>query len=288
MTDISDTYQLETVEQMRAIADELRQRIFETLVEQPMTATQIGQRLGVAPAKIHYHVRELERVGLLRLHETREKGGILEKYYTPVARYIAVPRALLQKLSPDEHLAAFSDLFGDVQRAFMRAAAAASEDKDREAIGALTRTHLWLTDEEFVKVASAVEEALEPYSAPRGVEGERERSFVQIMYDTRTASEDSEESAPKGTARLPHVRRTFVLGGQTWSLGQLERAIERGEAFDIAVLGLVHFAEDIPPELVDQVVIRFRHKGVLSASAAVKAVLAKKTGASELRFGVKR
>jgi hypothetical protein len=38
---------------------------------------------------------ELDRVGLLKLVETREKGGILEKYYQPVAHEIGVNKALL-------------------------------------------------------------------------------------------------------------------------------------------------------------------------------------------------
>lgn len=33
----------------------------------------------LARSDAHYHVRELERVGLVQLVETREKGGILEK-----------------------------------------------------------------------------------------------------------------------------------------------------------------------------------------------------------------
>ncbi len=65
--DLPSSYDLETVDQLRAIADELRQRIFESLLDQPLTVTQVGQRLGVAPAKLHYHMRELERVGLVHL-----------------------------------------------------------------------------------------------------------------------------------------------------------------------------------------------------------------------------
>src|SRR5947209_2274242 len=133
---------------MRAIADELRQRIFITLVEHPMTVTQVGERLGVAPAKIHYHVRELERVGLLRLVETREKGGILEKYYRPIAREVNVPRSLLQRMSPDEVVSAMSDFLQDVQRSFMRAMTVNLDGEDGPKNISLTRSHFWLTDEE--------------------------------------------------------------------------------------------------------------------------------------------
>jgi DNA-binding transcriptional ArsR family regulator len=86
MQDQAEVYNLITVEQVRVMADELRQRILEELREQPRTVTQVGEILDLAPSKVHYHVRELERVRLVDLVETREKGGILEKYYRSVAR----------------------------------------------------------------------------------------------------------------------------------------------------------------------------------------------------------
>ena len=62
--EVPEVYNLETIEQMRAIADPLRQRIMQELLQQPRTVTQVAEVLGIAPAKVHYHVRELERVGL--------------------------------------------------------------------------------------------------------------------------------------------------------------------------------------------------------------------------------
>ena len=58
-SDLPEVYELETLEQLRAIADELRTRIAEALTHRAMTVTQLGELLGQAPAKIHYHVREL-------------------------------------------------------------------------------------------------------------------------------------------------------------------------------------------------------------------------------------
>ena len=109
-----ESYEIENIEQLRAIADMLRLRIFEMLQNKPMTVTQLGEELGEAPAKVHYHVRELERVGLLRLVETREKGGILEKYYQPIAREISVEKSLLSA-PPAEALA----MIGRIWRSYL-------------------------------------------------------------------------------------------------------------------------------------------------------------------------
>ncbi|MFX9193241.1 hypothetical protein ABTN81_19910, partial [Acinetobacter baumannii] len=66
------------------------------------TVTQLGDELGETPSKLHYHVRELERIGAIKLVETREKGGILEKYFRAVAKNISVPADMLRYSPPDE------------------------------------------------------------------------------------------------------------------------------------------------------------------------------------------
>src|SRR5713226_3156857 len=114
-----ENYEIETNEQLRAIADMRRARILELLRDQPMTVTQLGELMGEAPAKIHYHMRELEKVGLLYLVETREKGGILEKYYQPVARDISVEKSLLSA-PPGEAASVLSSVLNQVKDAFQR------------------------------------------------------------------------------------------------------------------------------------------------------------------------
>ena len=70
------------------------------------------------------------------------------------------------------------------------------------------------------------------------------------------------------------ARKTFVLGLQHYSRGDLEAVQAAGEKLQIQVLGLASIAEDVSPELaratIDSVVVL----GALHASAAVKAALA--------------
>src|SRR6266699_7248477 len=124
-----ENYEIETNEQLRAIADMRRARILELLRDRPMTVTQLGELMGEGPAKIHYHVRELEKVGLLRLVERREKGGILEKYYQPVAREISVEKSLLSA-PPDGALAMTGAWLNQIKDGFQRALRLALEQKD--------------------------------------------------------------------------------------------------------------------------------------------------------------
>ncbi len=121
--EIPDLYELETLEQLRAIADELRTRIVEALTHRAMTVTQLGEMLGQAPAKIHYHVRELERerVGLVRLVATREKSGILEKYYRAIAKSFTAAKTLLSAAPTDETFATMRAFLDNASQGFLRA-----------------------------------------------------------------------------------------------------------------------------------------------------------------------
>ena len=58
-----------------------------------------------------------------------------------------------------------------------------------------------------------------------------------------------------------------------YSRKDLEGVAARGERLDISVLGSCSFASDIPAELVDRAVARFRCRGRLGASPAVREVL---------------
>lgn len=317
MEDIPEAYDLETIEQLRAIADPLRVRIVEALALRPMTATQVGEELGEPAPKAHYHVRELERVGLARLVETRERGGILEKYYRAVAKTMRVPASLLQMAPPDEvarTMEAFlSTVAGDFQTAISRSLNAGVTHFDQTALN-LSGESLWMTPQEFQRTLKQAEELFKPYSVRRGVENEREISLTIISYDAllaRRAEGDSPMNpsppttptpptppapphapAAPGSPSSPHVsvtvegkrnpiRKVIVAGAVHFSRRELEDMAEKGEQLDITSFGLLAFANDIPAELARRTVARLSYRGVLHASEAVREVLREKEQAPE-------
>ncbi len=288
MDEIPAIYEAESLEQVRALADELRVRIFSLLAQEPMTVTQVGKTLEIAPAKIHYHVRELERVGLVRQVFTREKSGILEKYYRAVAKDISVPRSLVTSAPRDELLAAASELAQSAVSGYIRALGRVmplpDEDFQRYPFS-ISNATLWLARDELDQFVAELQALMEKYEARRGVEGEQEVTFFNLLYPAQLASQP--ESAPPGSepqtnerssdqpapAREPKIHRVWVAGAVSYSRKDLEGVAARGERLDISVLGACSFASDIPAELVDRVVARFRCRGPLSASPAVREVL---------------
>ncbi len=88
---------LSDLEQVKALAVPVRVEILHVLEHRPMTTTQIARLLKERPNKLYYHVTELERVGILEVAETRQRGNLVEKYFRPVARFFRIDPTLFQK-----------------------------------------------------------------------------------------------------------------------------------------------------------------------------------------------
>jgi len=286
-----ENYEIETNEQLRAIADMRRARILELLRDQPMTVTQLGELMGEAPAKIHYHVRELEKVGLLRLAETREKGGILEKYYQPIAREISVEKQLFAG-PPDEAMAAIGTLINQIKEGFQRAFRAAREQKDEHPKLMIGTIYTYITDEERKQLAKQVLELLKPYENRRGIEGEQEILTTILSYPPQAGP----SATPEAAVPLLQDEKKMDAQGVTlsissdevptlnaWTLGvthisrtELEQALAEGRRVSISVVGLCRFADDISADLADRAVEQLQLLGKLQASPEVREVLMKK------------
>jgi DNA-binding Lrp family transcriptional regulator len=284
LEDIQETYQFETLDQLKVVAaDELRERIVSILVNEALTATQIAERLGQPANKIHYHVRELERVGLVRLVERREKGSILEKYFRAVARNYMVPSDLIRTLPPDETTAALGEFLRTVTDGFLRAFRAATAQNELEALTA-SRDHIWVTTEELKDLGRRINALLAPYESPRDIDGEDEYTISQIWYRTSAAEraepESQSESSESGAKTGKKLDRSFAAGAFTYDRTALEQAVEENTLLDLTVLGYCQFADDVTPELIDRAIGHFRHKGVLKAPPDVREALLRKEARS--------
>lgn len=83
-----------------AVLDPLRRRLLE-LSSQPSSATMLSKAVGLPRQKVNYHLRELEKVGLLRLVEERKKGNCTERLVQATATHYLVNPAALGTLGPD-------------------------------------------------------------------------------------------------------------------------------------------------------------------------------------------
>jgi DNA-binding transcriptional ArsR family regulator len=83
-----------------ASLDPIRARILAALAE-PGSAAMLAARLGLARQKANYHLKELERHGLVELAEERRKGNVTERVYRATAASYVISPSALAAVSPD-------------------------------------------------------------------------------------------------------------------------------------------------------------------------------------------
>jgi DNA-binding transcriptional ArsR family regulator len=83
-----------------AALDPIRTRLLVELVE-PASATTVAARVGLPRQKVNYHLRTLERRGLVELVEERRKGNMVERVLQATALSYVISPAALAALQPD-------------------------------------------------------------------------------------------------------------------------------------------------------------------------------------------
>ena len=91
-----------------ASLDPIRTRILMELAE-PGSATQLAAKVGLPRQKVNYHLKALERHGLVELVTERRKGNVTERILQASAASYLISPAALASVAPDPHR--FSDRF---------------------------------------------------------------------------------------------------------------------------------------------------------------------------------
>jgi DNA-binding transcriptional ArsR family regulator len=82
--------------------DPVRARLLAELAE-PGSATTLAQRLGLPRQKVNYHLRALERHGLVELVEERRRRNFTERVMQATAASYVISPAALPTVAPDTH-----------------------------------------------------------------------------------------------------------------------------------------------------------------------------------------
>lgn len=80
--------------------DPIRSRLLAELAE-AASATMLAARVGLPRQKVNYHLRELERHGLVELVEERRKGNVTERLLRATAASFVISPAALAAVEPD-------------------------------------------------------------------------------------------------------------------------------------------------------------------------------------------
>jgi len=78
-----------------------RQRLLAELGGEPGSASGLARRLGLPRQRVHYHLRELEKAGLVELVEERRRGNCVERLVRATARAFVISPEALGALAAD-------------------------------------------------------------------------------------------------------------------------------------------------------------------------------------------
>ena len=70
------------------------------------------------------------------------------------------------------------------------------------------------------------------------------------------------------------TRNSYVIGVLVYDSSDLEKRKQKGEKIKMTIVGLLHLANDISPELAREVIESIQVRGIFQASDQVKAALA--------------
>jgi DNA-binding transcriptional ArsR family regulator len=118
--DLSDTLELTSAAQVRAISNRLRTVVLGLLHERAATVTEIASAVGRPKSTLAYHVNVLHEAGLVRVVRTRRVRAIEERYFGRTARmfYVGVGSAPRRPGSPPLDFNDFDVAAGESQEAY--------------------------------------------------------------------------------------------------------------------------------------------------------------------------
>ena len=145
---------LTTLEEIKAFSDPFRYKILMSFykMKQPATVKEVAVAIKEVPANVYYHVKKLEKVGILKLIYTKEINGIIAKYYEPTAVTfnIEFPSELAdssKKLLIAESQLMLAQLYDESKNIFLEHLSVDALTKEKNK-GIISVDYLYLTDAE--------------------------------------------------------------------------------------------------------------------------------------------
>lgn len=167
----------------------IRLRIIQALLGSPMTPLRLKDALGDVPqATLYRHINQLHDGGLLEVVDEQPVRGGVERTYSVVAEAVSLRPAEYQDATAEDHLRYFTTFLGTLIDAFGAYLDERSSDLEADGVG-YRQAPLWLTDDEFAEVATALREAIRPVLDNAPAPGRRRRLITTIvMPDVRAPS----------------------------------------------------------------------------------------------------
>jgi DNA-binding transcriptional ArsR family regulator len=153
---------IEDAATLKVLADPLRIQLLTELSMAPRTVKELAGLVGVPQTRLYYHVKMLERHGVIRVVGRRMVSGIEERTYQTVAKSTVVSPALGAELARSGAVKALFDLFATQMEVALGDAVPVGEPDS--AVIALSSLPIFLAPDEVPAFHEALQRFLLPYS----------------------------------------------------------------------------------------------------------------------------
>lgn len=195
---MKESLELKTAAEIKIYSDPYRMKIMNTFnkMGRPATSKEVADAMGEVPAKVYYHVKKLESIGLVKVVETREINGIIAKYYEAFQGDIKLKQSdiepALKKVYLSETQKLIQEMYEQNKQKFL-----GSIDGKQKTSGFLTIDSLYITAEEAAKLTRDIEALIEPFTAKRKGSGiSTHEIFITLINETGQDAE--EQKSPSG------------------------------------------------------------------------------------------
>lgn len=180
---------LTTLEEIKVFSDPYRLQILMCFKQfgEPATVKQIADDMGEVPAKVHYHVKKMEKVGILELIYTKEINGIIAKYYSPTAKSFIIKNSDIEspmfKQFLDKTQTAISNLFDEAKRIFLEQLVSSKSEKNKGELegGFVTSSHIYLTEEQYKATQKHIKDLSDKNTKKNSQEKEKYYLFTSLI-----------------------------------------------------------------------------------------------------------
>lgn len=176
--------QLTTLEEVKVFSVPYRIKILDCMYsfKAPATVKNIADKMGETPAKIHYHIKKMEQVGIVKLVYTESINGIIAKFYEPAAEQFDIEHT--EGMDKEKYKIlnqaqrAISFLYDESKKSFLKEL----EKIDIKHNGFTGGKEIYLTQEEFKIVEAEINNIYEKYSTGADQKGKvKYKTFFSII-----------------------------------------------------------------------------------------------------------
>ena len=184
---------LESVDAVRAVADPLRLRMLFEMTYTPRTVKELAALLGVPQTRLYYHVKLLERQGLIWVVERRLVSGIEERTYRSApAGFTISPKLMSEAVDAGLLKAAFDLANAELGVALANSTAEPGEPDSNVPI--LTFNRMWLAPEDVEPMIRDLGAVIQKYGGnaePREGEIEYNGVFAVYLHPNNSRADDA-------------------------------------------------------------------------------------------------